>query len=178
MAQTAPNSTAPFDLGPATRGALLVAGSLLFAAALYAVMRAALGFAPPTPWVRDAALLLHLGTVIPAVPLGLFIFLSRKGGARHKRLGRIWLTLMGVTAVATLFVRNIEDGGFSWIHIFSVLTLIAVPKAIFSARAGRIAEHKRHLIGLFVGALLIAGGASFLPGRTMWQWTFADAPAR
>lgn len=178
MAQAVSNPAAPFDLGPAARGALLIAGTLLFAAALFAVARAALGFAPPTPWVRDAALLLHLGTVIPAIPLGLYIFLARKGGARHKRLGKIWLTLMGTTAVATLFVRNSEDGGFSWIHIFSVLTLIAIPKAILSARTGRIAEHKRHLLGLFVGALLIAGGASFLPGRTMWQWTFAQAPPR
>ncbi|MBA3678279.1 MAG: DUF2306 domain-containing protein [Sphingosinicella sp.] len=128
--------------------------------------------APPTPWVRDFALLLHLSTVIPAIPLGLYIFLNRKGGARHKLLGKIWLALMGITAIATLFVRNIENGGFSWIHLFSVLTLIAIPKAILTARRGQIARHKSHLVTLFVGALLISGAFSFLPGRTMWTWAF------
>jgi uncharacterized membrane protein len=154
------------------RGALAVAGGLLFSLAIYAAARSALGIAPPTPWVRDFALLLHLTTVIPAIPLGLYIFLARKGGARHKLLGKIWLALMGSTAIATLFIRNIESGGFSWIHIFSVLTLIAIPKAILTARRGQIERHKSHLIALFVGALLIAGAFSFLPGRTMWTWAF------
>jgi uncharacterized membrane protein len=165
-------ATAGFDLSPTQRTTLLVAGSLLFAFAAYAVGRAALGLAPPTPWVRDFALLLHLSTVIPAIPLGLYIFLTRKGGARHKLLGKVWLGMMGTTAIATLFVRNVETGGFSFIHIFSLLTLIAIPRAILTARRGQIARHKSHLLGVFTGALLIAGGMSFLPGRTMWTWAF------
>lgn len=161
-----------FDLKPVTRAVLLVAGSALFGLALFAIARAVLGLAPPTPWVRSAALLLHISTVIPAIPLGLYIFLTRKGGARHRLLGKIWLGLMGTTALATFFIRNIGDGGLSWIHIFSVLTLIGIPKAILTARRREIAKHKAHLLQLFIGALLIAGGASFLPGRTMWQWAF------
>lgn len=165
-------AAAGFDLSPTVRKILLVAGSLLFGLAAYAVGRSALGVAPPTPWVRDFALLLHLSTVIPAIPLGLYIFLTRKGGARHKLLGKIWLGLMGTTAVATLFVRNMESGGFSFIHIFSLLTLIAIPRAIITARRGQIARHKSHLLGVFTGALLVAGAISFAPGRTMWIWAF------
>ena len=172
MTQAALRPAPPFDLAPWQRVGLLTAGGALLALTAYAGGRAGLGLAPATPWVRDVALILHLATVIPAIPLGLFIFLSRKGGARHKLLGKIWLTLMGMTAIATLFIRNIEDGGFSWIHIFSVMTLFAIPKAILTARRGNIAEHKAHLLALFVGALLIAGGASFLPHRTMWLWAF------
>lgn len=167
-------TTAPgnFDISQPMRVGLAVAGGALLATALFAVTRAALGFAPPTPWVRDAALLIHIGTVIPAIPLGLFIFLSRKGGTRHRLLGKVWLGLMGTTAVATLFIRNVGDGGWSWLHIFSALTLIGIPQAILTARRGEIARHKAHLLQLFIGALLIAGAASFLPGRTMWQWAF------
>lgn len=173
MATSVSNAGGAFDLSPAIRAAMLVAGGGLFGLAVFAVGRAALGHAPPTPWVRDLALIVHLATVIPAIPLGLVVFLTRKGSPRHRLLGRIWLALMGTTAIATLFIRNVGDGGFSWLHIFSGLTLVAIPKAILSARRGRIAEHRRHLLGLFVGALLIAGAASFLPGRTMWQWAFA-----
>ena len=164
--------TADFDLAPAVRAALAAAGGSLLLLVLYAAGRAALGFAPATPWVRDIALAVHLLTVVPALPLGLYIFLTRKGGARHKTLGKLWLLLMGVTAVATLFIRNVGDGGFSFIHLFSVLTLIGIPQVIVTARRGQIAAHRAHLLRLFTGAMLIAGGLSFLPGRTMWVWAF------
>ena len=32
--------------------------------------------------------------------------------------------------------------------------------------------HRAHLLRLFAGAMLIAGGFSFLPGRTMALWAF------
>lgn len=161
-----------FELSPALQLVLLAWGGALFALAMYAVARAALGFAPPTPWVRNAALLTHIATVIPAIPLGLYIFLTRKGGPRHRLLGRIWLGLMGTTAVATFFIRNVGEGMLSWIHVFSALTLFGIPQVIRTARRRDFAKHKAHLLQLFIGALLIAGGASFLPGRTMWQWAF------
>lgn len=166
------SSAATFDLTPPVRAGLALAGGGLCLAVLYALGRAALGLAPPTPWVRDAALALHLATVIPALPLGLYILLTKKGGTRHRTLGRLWLALMGVTAIATLFVRNVGDGSFSFIHLFSVMTLIGIPRVIVTARRGQIAAHRGHLLGLFSGALLIAGALSFLPGRAMWVWTF------
>ncbi|MBA4094690.1 MAG: hypothetical protein C0489_11460 [Candidatus Accumulibacter sp.] len=163
---------ASVDLMPAARTALALAGGSLLLLVLYAAGRAAFGLAPATPWVRDAALAVHLATVIPALPLGLYVFLARKGGARHKALGKLWLLLMAVTAVATLFIRNVGEGGFSFIHLFSVLTLIGIPKVVTTARRGDIAAHRAHLLRLFVGAMLVAGSLSFLPGRTMALWAF------
>ena len=173
LVATIPPRPAPgFDLAPPVRLGLSLAGGTLLAAVLYAIARAALGYAPATPWVRDLALAVHLATVIPALPLGLYIFLTRKGGARHKRLGKLWLALMGITAVATLFIRNVGDGGFSFIHLASVLTLVSIPQVITSARRGDFAAHRARLLGMFTGAMLVAGGLSFLPGRTMWVWAF------
>ena len=171
-----------FDLSPAMRIAAASASALLLALCLYAFARWMLGFAPATPWVRDVALATHLATVIPAIPLGAYVILSKKGGARHKLLGKIWLTLMFVTAIATIFIRNINHGNFSWIHLFTLLSFVAVPKAIITARQGKIELHKKHLRNFFVGALVIAGLTAFTPGRTMWQWAFGqptiDAAAR
>ena len=82
-------------------------------------------------------------------------------------LGKVWLALMFVTAIATIFIRNFESGGFSWIHIFTVLTLIAVPQAIMTARRGQIAAHKKHMVQFYCGAVVVAGITAFLPGRTM-----------
>lgn len=163
---------ATFDLAPPARAALALAGGGLFLLVLYAAGRAAVGLAPATPWVRDIALTVHLATVIPALPLGLYVFLTRKGDARHRLLGKLWLLLMAITAVATLFIRNFGDGGLSFIHLFSVLTLVGIPQVIITARRGQIAAHRGHLLRLFVGSMLIAGGLSFLPGRTMAIWAF------
>ena len=168
-------SAQPFDLPPGVRIAAAAASAMLLALCSYAVIRWLLGYAPPTPWVRDIALATHLATVIPAIPLGAYVILSRKGGARHKLLGKIWLALMLVTAISTIFIRNINDGQFSWIHFFTLLTFVAVPRAIVTARQGRIEEHKKHLRNFFVGALIIAGLTAFAPGRTMWQWAFGEA---
>jgi uncharacterized membrane protein len=164
--------TQEFDLPRWLRIAAASGAMLLLALCTYAFIRWMLGFAPPTPWVHDVALTTHLITVIPAIPLGTYVILSRKGGARHKLLGKIWLSLMFVTAIATIFIRNVNDGQFSWIHAFTLLTFIAIPQAIVSARQGRIGAHKKHLRNFFIGALVIAGLTAFAPGRTMWQWAF------
>ncbi len=163
-----------FDLPAWQRISAASTATLLLALCVYGFLRWLLGFAPPTPWVRDVALATHLLTVIPAIPLGTYVILSRKGGTRHKLLGKIWLSLMFVTAIATLFIRNVNDGQFSWIHLFTLLTFIAVPQAILSARRGNIEAHKKHLRNFFLGALVIAGLTAFAPGRTMWQWAFGD----
>ena len=162
----------PFDLPPAVRLAIALASGGLFALTSYAALRWLLGFSPPTPWVRDVALSVHLVTVIPAIPLGGYLFATRKGGPRHRLLGKIWLALMLTTATSTIFIRNLDHGGFSWIHLLTLLTLVAVPQALLSARRGDIAAHRKHMLTFYLGSLIIAGGFTFLPGRTMWQWAF------
>ena len=162
-----------FDLAPATRTALLVSGTAIGAISAYALARAALGLAPTPPAALEVAVIIHLATVLPSLPLGLYLFLARKGGARHRLLGRIWMALMAITAVAALFIRHVNSGQFSFIHIASVVTLVGIPLAINAARQGRIAAHRRHLLNMFIGALLVSGLLSFLPGRIMWNWLLA-----
>ena len=43
---------------------------------------------------------------------------------------------------------------------------------IATARAGNITEHRKHIVGMFFGALLIPGGFAFLPGRIMGIWLY------
>ena len=86
MAATAISPRLPaqqFDLPQWQRIAAASAAMLLLAFCIYAILRWMLGFAPATPWVRDVALATHLITVIPAIPLGAYVILSRKGGARR-----------------------------------------------------------------------------------------------
>ena len=114
------------------------------------------------------AVKIHLVTVIPAFVIGTWlIFFSTKGARVHRGLGVVYLTLMTVTAITTLFVRVIDPGKLSLIHLFIPLTLGGVIMTVVALRRGNIAGHKRSMIGLYVGALLIAGGFTFLPGRLM-----------
>lgn len=163
---------APLDARPWVRATIALSAGMLSAILLYGLLRWVTGAAPSTPWVRGTALAIHLWTVIPAIPLGGYVMLARKGTPQHRLLGRLWMALMLVTAFSTLFIRNLNDGQFSWIHLLTFLTLTALPRAIFAARQGRIAAHRRHMLVFYSGSMLIAGFFTLLPGRTMWQWAF------
>ena len=158
-----------FDIGPLTRGAVILVGSTLTMLSLVALARGLFGFAPDHPNIRHLAVLIHVSSVLPAIPLGAYLLLAKKGGARHKQLGKIWLALMVTTAAAAIFIQT--SGSFSFIHIFVPLTLIASWKVIASARRGDMQEHKKQIIGLYLGALMIPGIVAFaLPGRLMNVW--------
>lgn len=172
----ATRSAAAFDLPTRTRNALLAAGGLLTVVTLYALLRAVMGLAPSPEWarasLREMAVVIHIATVVPAIPLGLYVFVMPKGGARHRLLGRLWLALMVVTAFASFFIRHMNDGSFSPIHLFSILTLVGASRVIATARRGDFAAHRRTVISLFAGSLIVAGIFTFVPGRLFWLWTF------
>lgn len=165
------NQTGPsgFDLSPVVRTGLTIGAALLGALCLTAFVRGGLGLVELPARAFEPAVVIHLATVLIALPLGMIIFLRRKGDARHRMLGKIWLGLMTVTAVASLFIRQINDGQLSYIHLFSVLTLVSVPRAISAVRNGNIALHRQRLVSLFAGGLIIAGLVSFIPGRIMFN---------
>lgn len=114
--------------------------------------------------------IIHLTTVLPAVPLGAYILWAKKGDKVHKLLGKIWCILMLITASATIFIgapnSGIAGSGFSFIHIFTIMTFTSIPYAVWRARKRDIEGHFRAMQGLYIGTL-IAGGFAFLPGRIM-----------
>lgn len=167
-ATTQSTRTSGFDLSPTARMALTSGGALLLAMSVVALGRAGVGGVAIPARMFEPAVIIHLVTVLIALPLGMIIFLSRKGGARHRTMGKAWLLLMVVTAIATFFIRHLNDGQLSYIHLLSVLTLVSVPRAINAARQGNIALHRRRLVSMFAGALIVAGLASFIPGRIMY----------
>lgn len=120
---------------------------------------------------------LHLATVLPAFVIGTWLMLRHKGTPLHRLLGKIYMGLMLVTATVTLFMPAAVGprflGHFGFIHLFSVLTFYAVPRAYVAARQHNLKAHRGAMIGLYVGGLLIAGGfAVFSPGRLMHHLLF------
>lgn len=113
------------------------------------------------------AVQIHIISALFALALGIAMFIRKKGTRSHKLIGRLFVMAMLMTAISAIFIRYINDGQFSWIHLFIPLTFFATWEAIYFIRKGNVARHKRAVTGLFFGALLIPGVFSFLPGRIM-----------
>ena len=126
---------------------------------------------------------IHWATVTIAFFAGLLQLILSKGNARHRVVGRIYAAMMIVTSVAAFFIRSpapegpigyLSLTGMSPIHLFIPLTMVTVTLGVLAARRGDIKAHKRHMIGSFLGALIIAGAFTFLPNRRMHLLFFAD----
>lgn len=119
----------------------------------------------------------HLGTIFPAFLIATYLMVKRKGTPVHKRLGKIYMLLMLISALVSLFmsaqVGPTVLGHFGFIHLLSFLVLYSVPAAYFAARQGNVKTHSIHMVGLYVGGLLIAGAFTFMPGRLLHGWFFA-----
>lgn len=116
---------------------------------------------------------IHAAAAIAALLLGVFQLASVKGATAHRVIGWLWVSLMATVALSSLFVNTTcTFGPFSWIHILTLVTLIALPMAVLAARRHQVSRHGRMMTLLFVGALIIAGGFTFVPGRIMHDVAF------
>ncbi|RKE84233.1 DUF2306 domain-containing protein [Rhizobium sp. AG855] len=121
------------------------------------------------------AIQIHVAAAVSALLLGTYLLVATKGTTTHKSLGRIWIGIMVVTSFSSFFIHSLRlVYGFSPIHLLSVLTLVGSWQAVAAARAGRIAEHRRHVGNLYSLALLTAGAFTLLPGRLMHKLLFGE----
>ncbi len=132
----------------------------------YAVTLAPLLLAAP-------AIQIHAFAAMSAFALGLIQFAAPKGTPPHRALGWLWAALMTVVCVSTFFIHALKIWGiWSPIHLLAIFTLIMLPLAVWRARTHRVTGHKRAMIGLFFGALVIAGVFTLMPGRIMHDVVF------
>lgn len=127
--------------------------------------------APDWSLLAGQALVLqvHIAAAAIALVIGVVLLAGIKGTTLHRTLGWTWAIAMATVAISSIFIRNINDGAFSLIHLFTGWTIIILPMALYAARTHDIAAHRARMTGLFVGALLIAGMFTFFPGRLMWR---------
>ena len=119
------------------------------------------------------AIPLHAFAAMAAFVLGLLQFASPKGTLPHRTVGWIWVALMLVVAISALWIHQIRLlGPFSPIHFLSIFTLVMLPLAVWRAHTHRVADHRRIMIMTFVGALVIAGLFTLVPGRIMHRVIF------
>lgn len=129
----------------------------------------------------------HMTAAIAALVIGPVAFWTRRGhlqrrpGQRprlHRAAGYAWVTLMLITAISAIFIRDFKlpnIAGYTPIHI---LVPIVFGTLFFAFRAllqGNVKRHRRAMVLLYVSACLVAGGFTLLPGRYLgdliWhQW--------
>src|SRR6266550_1928155 len=121
---------------------------------------------------------LHAMAAMAAFALGIVQFAAPKGTIPHRTIGWIFVGLMLAVALSSLRIHQIRLWGpWSPIHLLSIFTLITLPLAVWAAHRHRVAQHRRAMISIFLGALVIAGAFTLLPGRIMHDVVFGPAPA-
>ena len=121
----------------------------------------------------------HVTFALLAVPLGLYIFLTKKGTKQHKMLGRIWVIFLIIVSLTAIFIQTINPGQYSWIHLLIPFTLVSLIYSIWNIKKYKKTKIERYkyshmysMIGGYVGALLIAGAFTLMPGRFFHEILF------
>ena len=121
----------------------------------------------------------HATAAILAIATGPVALWARKGREQrpklHRAFGYAWVTLMMVAAISAIFIPagvGPSLGGLGVIHLLVPFTLFGLFNAFRYLFNGNIAGHRKSMQRLYVGACLVAGGFTLLPGRYLGNLVF------
>ncbi len=109
----------------------------------------------------------HVVAALTSVLLGVVQLTRRKGDARHRHLGRVWVVLMLWTAGSSFWIRHLRDGAFSWLHVLSLVTLVTVTLGVVNIRRGNVQGHRGNMVGSWLGSAFAMGFALAVPDRML-----------
>ena len=116
---------------------------------------------------------LHAFAAIAAFGLGAVQLAAPKGTLPHRTIGWFWVALMVTVAATSFFIHDLRIWErWSPIHLLSMFTLATLPLAVVHARRHRVERHCNAMISIFMGALVVAGLFTLLPGRIMHAVVF------
>jgi len=115
----------------------------------------------------------HAYAAMAALVLGIVQLAGVKGTTRHRALGFVWAGLMLIVAVSSFWIHEIKLWGpWSPIHLLSIFTLVMLPVGVWHAHRHAVQRHRWTMIGIFSGALVVAGLFTSVPGRIMYKVVF------
>jgi uncharacterized membrane protein len=116
---------------------------------------------------------MHAFAALAAFLLGVVQLAGVKGTTTHRALGYTWIGLMLFVALSSFWIHELRQfGNFSLIHLLSLYTLAMLPLGVHYARRHNVGGHRLTMLGLFLGALVIAGAFTLLPSRIMGRVIF------
>jgi uncharacterized membrane protein len=130
----------------------------------------------------------HMTAALAAIAIGPIALWARRGHASHqpgsqrprlhRAAGYAWVTLMLVTALSAIFIRDFRlpnIAGYTPIHLLVPTVLVTLYVAFRALLRGNLARHRQAMVSLYVSACLVAGAFTLMPsrllGQTIWgQW--------
>jgi uncharacterized membrane protein len=117
----------------------------------------------------------HAFAAMGAFLLGSIQLLAPKGTLPHRIVGWTWVGLMLIVGVTAFFIHELRLWGpWSPIHLIAVYTLVMLPVGVLRAHRHQVPAHRRTMLGLFIGGLVIAGVFTSFPGRIMYHVVFGS----
>ena len=123
----------------------------------------------------------HMTAAIGAVLTGPVALWARRGRTQHPRLhrafGYAWVTLMLITALSAVFIRdyNLPNiAGYTPIHVLVPVTLLSLFGAFWLLAKGNVKGHRTVMQNLYFGACIVAGGFTLLPNRYLGQMLWSS----
>ena len=104
---------------------------------------------------------IHLSAVLPALVLGGYVLVGKKGTHGHKVAGWLWVLLMISVDFSAFFLQR---GGYRWIHVFAVIILASIFAGIVFIRNKKRRAHAACMVGAYFGTVA-AGLGALAPGR-------------
>lgn len=118
----------------------------------------------------------HMTAALLAVATGPVALWARRGRAQHPRLhrafGYAWVTLMLVTAVSALFIRDFtlpNIAGYTPIHLLVPVVFASLFGAFWMLARRNVAGHRKVMQVLYFTACIVAGAFTLLPQRYLGQ---------
>jgi uncharacterized membrane protein len=118
----------------------------------------------------------HMTAALLAVATGPVALWARRGRAQHPRLhrafGYAWVTLMVVTAVSALFIRDFtlpNIAGYTPIHLLVPVVFASLFGAFWMLARRNVAGHRKVMQVLYFTACIVAGAFTLLPQRYLGQ---------
>jgi uncharacterized membrane protein len=128
----------------------------------------------------------HLTAALSALLIGPIALWARRGQAAeqlprprlHRAAGYAWVTLMLMTALSALFIRDVRlpnVGGYTPIHLLIPVILVTLYRAFRDLAAGNTQGHRQRMQWLYFSACVVSGAFTLLPqrylGQLLWgQW--------
>jgi uncharacterized membrane protein len=124
----------------------------------------------------------HMTCATLGVATGPVALWARLGAAQrpklHRAFGYAWVTLMTVAAISAIFIRDTafpNVAGYTPIHLLIPFVFFNFYAAFRALAQGRIVAHRRHMLGTYIGACIVAGLFTLAPGRYLGNLLWHDA---
>jgi uncharacterized membrane protein len=118
---------------------------------------------------QSPAIKIHLIGALVAIVLGAALMMVRKGRTFHRVAGWVWVSLVSVTVGATLFITTLNNGSWSFLHLFTGWVLLGLPLAVMWAKRHKARSHRGMMMGMFYGGFAINFFIALMPGRLLWE---------